>query len=491
MKKLLSLGVSVCLVWFSLNAKDPVDWVNPFIGTTNFGTTNPGAVTPNGLMSVAPFNVMGSDINRYDKDNRWWSAPYDNTNSYFTGFSHVNLSGVGCPELSSLLVMATTGNLDVDYHNYGTTYSDEQASPGFYGLELDKYGIRAEATATARTGRIRFIFPQGKGNILLNLGEGLTNESGATVHRISDTEVAGCKLMGTFCYNPNAVFPLYFAMRVSKKPSDQGFWKFQRPKKGVEAEWDVDDAKYKIYPDFGKTMSGDDIGVWYSYDTESEEVIEVSVGVSFVSEENAMLNLNTEQPAGASFDDIHSSARKQWNDHLSRVMVEGGTDDQKTVFYTALYHTLIHPSILQDVNGQYPAMESNEILTTPRNRYTVFSLWDTYRNLHQLMTLIYPEKQIDMVRSMVDMYKEWGWLPKWELFGRETFTMEGDPAIPMIIDTWRKGLTDFDMESAYAAMKKSATTPGKDNLMRPDIDPYLEKGYIPLGYYAGDNSGDN
>ena len=97
MKKLLSLGVSVCLVWFSLNAKDPVDWVNPFIGTTNFGTTNPGAVTPNGLMSVAPFNVMGSDINRYDKDNRWWSAPYDNTNSYFTGFSHVNLSGVGCP----------------------------------------------------------------------------------------------------------------------------------------------------------------------------------------------------------------------------------------------------------------------------------------------------------------------------------------------------------------------------------------------------------
>lgn len=491
MKKLLSLGVSVCLVWFSLNAKDPVDWVNPFIGTTNFGTTNPGAVTPNGLMSVAPFNVMGSDINRYDKDNRWWSAPYDNTNSYFTGFSHVNLSGVGCPELSSLLVMATTGDLDVDYHNYGTTYSDEHASPGLYGLKLDKYGIRAEATATARTGRIRFIFPKGKGNILLNLGEGLTNESGATVHRISDTEIAGCKLMGTFCYNPNAVFPLYFAMRVSKVPSNQGFWKFQRPKKGVEAEWDVDDAKYKIYSDFGKTMSGDDIGVWYSYDTESEEVIEVSVGVSFVSEENAMLNLNTEQPAGVSFDDIHSSARKQWNDHLRRVMVEGGTDDQKTVFYTALYHTLIHPSILQDVNGQYPAMESNEILTTPHNRYTVFSLWDTYRNLHQLMTLIYPEKQIDMVRSMVDMYKEWGWLPKWELFGRETFTMEGDPAIPVIIDTWRKGLTDFDMESAYAAMKKSATTPGKDNLMRPDIDPYLEKGYIPLGYYTGDNSGDN
>lgn len=491
MRKLLSSGAALLFAVGSIFAKEPVDWVNPFIGTTNFGTTNPGAVTPNGLMSVAPFNVMGSDLNRFDKDSRWWSTPYDNTNSYFTGFSHVNLSGVGCPELGSVIVMATTGNLDVDYRNYGTTYSDEHAMPGLYGLTFDKYGIRAEATATPRTGRIRFIFPKGRGNILLNLGEGLTNESGATVRCISDSVVVGSKLMGTFCYNPQAVFPLYFAMRVSKKPDTQGFWKFQRPKKGVEAEWDVDDAKYKLYPDFRKTMSGDDIGVWYSYDTTEGEAIEVSVGVSFVSEENALLNLNTEQPAGSDFDGIYAEARRQWNDHLGRILVEGGTEDQKTVFYTALYHTLIHPNILQDVNGQYPAMESNKILTTKDDRYTVFSLWDTYRNLHQLMTLVYPEKQLGMVRSMVDMSKEWGWLPKWELFGRETFTMEGDPAIPVIVDTWRKGLRNFDMDAAYAAMKRSATTPGKDNPMRPDIDPYLEKGYIPLGFYAGDNSGDN
>ena len=491
MKGTLSWCIAAVLTASSIAAKEPVDWVNPFIGTTNFGTTNPGAVTPNGLMSVAPFNVMGSDMNRYDKDSRWWSTPYDNTNSYFTGFSHVNLSGVGCPEMGSLLVMATSGDLDVDYRNYGTTYSGEHATPGLYGVTLDKYGIKAEATATARTGRIRFTFPEGKGNILLNLGEGLTNESGATVRRVSDTEVVGSKLMGTFCYNPNAVFPLYFAMRVNKKPSCQGFWKFQRPKKGVEAEWDVDDSKYKLYPDFGKTISGDDIGVWYTYETSPGEIVEVSVGVSFVSEENAMLNLDTEQPAGMTFDKIYASARDLWNDDLSRIKVEGGSDNQKTVFYTALYHTLIHPNILQDVDGRYPAMESNEIMKAEGNRYTVFSLWDTYRNLHQLMTLVYPERQLDMVRSMVDMSKEWGWLPKWELFGRETFTMEGDPAIPVIVDTWRKGLRDFDMDAAYAAMKKSATTPGKDNPMRPDIDPYIEKGYIPLGYFSGDNSGDN
>lgn len=133
-----------------------------------------------------------------------------------------------------------------------------------------------------------------------------------------------------------------------------------------------------------------------------------------------------------------------------------------------------------DVNGQYPAMEGSEILTTKGNRYTVFSLWDTYRNVHQLMTLLFPDRQLDMVRTMVDMYKEHGWLPKWELYGRETLTMEGDPSIPVIVDTWMKGLRDFDVQAAYEAMYKSATTPGKDNLMRPDIDDYIAKGYVPL-----------
>lgn len=483
----------LAIVWHNVSAnnREPVDWVNPFIGTTNFGTTNPGAVTPNGLMSVTPFNVMGSDTNRFDKDNRWWSTPYDHTNSFLTGFSHVNLSGVGCPELGSLLVMATSGPLHTDYHTYGTTYSDEYATPGFYSVRLDKYGILAEATATTRTSRLRFTFPPGQGNIILNLGEGLTNESGATVRKISDTEFAGTKLMGTFCYNPGAVFQIYFALRVDTLPASEGFYKFQRPKKGVEAEWDTDDSRYKIYDTRIHSMSGDDIGVWMSYDFQKQHCVEVSVGVSFVSEENALLNLHTEQPDGTTFEDMRQAARLQWNDDLGRILVEGGSDQDKTVFYTALYHTLIHPNILQDINGQYPAMESDRILTATHDRYTVFSLWDTYRNLHQLLTLVYPERQLDMVRSMTDMAREWGWLPKWELFGRETFTMEGDPAIPVIVDTWTKGLRDFDIDTAYAAMRRSATTPGADNPMRPDIDPYLEKGYIPLGYFAGDNSGDN
>ena len=478
MNKLL-LYIIISLSAGVVFAQQPADNVDPFIGTTNFGTCNPGAVCPNGMMSVVPFNVMGSTDNVYDKDARWWSTPYDYTNSYFTGFSHVNLSGVGCPELGSLLLMPTTGELDVDYKNYGSKYEKETASPGYYSIYLKKYDILAEATATLRSGLTRFTFPKGKSNILLNLGEGLTNETGAFVRKVNDREIEGMKFLGTFCYNPQAVFPIYFVMRLSKKPDDSGYWKKQRKMYGVEAEWDKDNGKYKIYNKYGKDLAGDDIGAWFTFNTSEGEEIEAAIGVSFVSIENARENLEQEQ-SGRHFSEIREEARKKWNDDLGRIMVEGGTKEQKTVFYTALYHTLIHPNILQDVNGQYPQMEGDEILVTKGDRYTVFSLWDTYRNLHQLMTLVYPERQIEMVRTMIDMYREHGWLPKWELYGRETLTMEGDPSLPVIVDTWMKGLRDFDINLAYEAMYKSATTSGKDNLMRPDIDDYISKGYVPL-----------
>jgi predicted alpha-1,2-mannosidase len=488
---------AVCLAGaLSVSAATAADtallrYVDPFVGTTNFGTTNPGAIVPNGLMSATPFNVTGSKLNKWDKDARWWSTPYDYTNSYLTGFSHVNLSGVGCPELGSVVTMATTGKLDVDYRSYGTTYSGENASPGYYSARFDKYDILAEATATCRSSVERFTFPGGQGNILVNLGIGLTNETGASIHRISDTEICGTRLMGTFCYNPQAVFPLYFAVRVSRKPSAEGFWKMQPPMSGVEAQWTPDNGKYKIYTRYGRDIAGDDIGYWFSYDNlQPGEQIEVSVGVSFVSEENALENLNAEQK-NKNFDSVLAAARSEWASQLGRIEVEGGTEEQKRVFYTALYHTLIHPNILQDVDGMYPMMESNLNGTTERDRYTVFSLWDTYRNVHQLMTLVYPEKQSDMLNSMVEMYREWGWLPKWELYGRETFTMEGDPAIPVIVDSWQKGLRDFDIDLAYEAMTKSATTPGDSNRMRPDIDPYISKGYVPLGFHQADLSGDN
>ena len=489
--KLSNLFLSLSL-FLSLPAaaQQPVDYVDPFIGTTNFSVCNPGAVLPHGLMSVVPFNVMGSDLNQYDKDGRWWSAPYEYNNKFFTGFAHVTMSGVGCPELGSLLTMPTTGKLDVDYHNYGSEYRDEQATPGYYALTLKKYGVRAETSATLRSGIERYTFPKGRANILLNVGDGLSNESGGMVRRVSDTEIEGCRLLGTFCYNGQAVFPIYFVMRVSKRPQTAGCWKKQPKFTGVKGQWDKDNGRYKLYENYNRELAGNEVGYYFSYDCREGEQIEVRMGVSFVSMANARENLDAEQQ-GLSFADIRQKARDTWEKTLSRVTVEGGTEAQKRVFYTALYHSQLHPNILQDVNGQYPEMENGRTGHTKGNRYTVFSLWDTYRNVGQLETLLYPDRQLDMVRSMVDMYKEWGWMPKWELFGRETWTMEGDPAIPFIVDTYLKGLRDFDVNTAYEAFTRSANLPGKDNRMRPDIDPYLAKGYVPMGVYAADESGDN
>lgn len=492
MKNLKYMAVAALLACGALNAsaKDNVEYVDPFIGTTNFSICNPGAIRPHGLMSVVPFNVMGSDLNVQDKDKRWWSACYEYNNKYFTGFAHVTLSGVGCPEMGTLLTMPTSGELCVDYRSYGSEYKNETARPGYYSTELTKYGIKCEVASTLRSSIERYTFPKGKGNLLFNLGNGLTNEVGASLRRVSDTEFEGTRLLGTFCYNPQAVFPMYFVVRVNKKPAAYGMWKKQPAFGNAQAQWDSDQGKYKLYPGYGRDMAGNDIGYYMSYDCAEDEQVEVQVGVSFVSIANARENLNAEQK-GFEFEKVVKEGHEEWARTLDRVTVEGGTEDQRRVFYTALYHTQIHPTVLQDVNGEYPKMESNENGKTAGNRYTVFSLWDTYRNLSQLETLLYPDKQVDMINSMIDMYREWGWMPKWELFSRETWTMEGDPAIPYIADAYMRGLRGFDINEAYKAFRTSATTEGKNNRMRPDIDPYIERGYVPMGYYAADMSGDN
>lgn len=492
MKNLKYMAVAALLACGALNAsaKDNVEYVDPFIGTTNFSICNPGAIRPHGLMSVVPFNVMGSDLNVQDKDKRWWSACYEYNNKYFTGFAHVTLSGVGCPEMGTLLTMPTSGELCVDYRSYGSEYKNETARPGYYSTELTKYGIKCEVASTLRSSIERYTFPKGKGNLLFNLGNGLTNEVGASLRRVSDTEFEGTRLLGTFCYNPQAVFPMYFVVRVNKKPAAYGMWKKQPAFGNAQAQWDSDQGKYKLYPGYGRDMAGNDIGYYMSYDCAEDEQVEVQVGVSFVSIANARENLNAEQK-GFEFEKVVKEGHDEWARTLDRVTVEGGTEDQRRVFYTALYHTQIHPTVLQDVNGEYPKMESNENGKTAGNRYTVYSLWDTYRNLSQLETLLYPDKQVDMINSMIDMYREWGWMPKWELFSRETWTMEGDPAIPYIADAYMRGLRGFDINEAYKAFRTSATTEGKNNRMRPDIDPYIERGYVPMGYYAADMSGDN
>ncbi|MCG8385528.1 MAG: GH92 family glycosyl hydrolase [Cytophagales bacterium] len=474
------LFLFVFVIHHTLQGQSLTSYVNPFIGTSNYGATHPGSNYPHAMASVTPFNVAHrkGEENKFEKDSEWHSRPYVYENKYLTGFSHLNLSGVGCPEAGVILLMPTTGPLEFDATEYGSTYSQEKASPGYYSSRLDKYQVLAEMTSTKRSGISRYTFPAGRSNILLNLGLGLTNETGASVRVISPTEVEGSKTIGTFCYNPEDVRPVYFVAQLSKPAKSFGTYKKMPKYKAVEADWVKYDDDYKPYENYRHEMAGEDIGAYFSFDTQENDVIEVKVGISFVSIANARENLRREQPS-FEFEDIRKKNEAKWDELLGRIQVETKDETGKTLFYTALYHTLLHPNLVNDVNGDYPVMGGGpEIKNSDRDRYTVFSLWDTYRNVHPLLSLVYPELQSQMVNTMVDMYKENQWLPKWELFGMETNVMVGDPASPVITDTYLRGIRDFDVEAAYEAMKKASDTPGEENLLRPGIDTYNTLGYV-------------
>lgn len=480
MKNIGLLALAVLTIEFGLAQQGPVDYVNPFIGTSNYGATNPGAIAPRGMASVSPFNVAGRiDLNPLEKDSQWLSNPYVYENKFLTGFSHVNLSGVGCPDLGVIISMPTTGALKTNHLEYGSTYSNEIAKAGYYSAELTKYDIKAEATASTRVGVSRYSFPAGESNILLNLGLGLTNEQGGMLKIVSPNEVEGIRTVGSFCYNnPEAAYPVYFVAKLSEPAHEFGAWKTPYQYEGEEAQWMTYNGKTRIKEGFTREVIGDSIGAFFSYNFEKPTQVEVKIGVSYVSIENARENLKKET-SQLSFDEVYENTRNKWIEKLSRIEVEGGSEDDKIIFYTALYHTQIHPNILNDVNGEYPEVSTGKIGKTEGTRYTVFSLWDTYRNYHQLMSLVYPKEQIQMVNSMLAMYDENGWLPKWELNSTETFTMVGDPAAVVISDTYLRGLTDFDVEKAYEAMIKGATLT-ENNPLRPGLTEYLKNGYLSV-----------
>ncbi|MEH6407942.1 MAG: glycoside hydrolase family 92 protein, partial [Leeuwenhoekiella sp.] len=255
----LSFYLYSCSVVFA--QVKPVDYVNPLIGTSNFGATNPGPIAVRGMANVSPFNVAGPQNAPLEKDSRWLSNPYVHENKFLTGFSHVNISGVGCPDLGVILAMPTTGNLETEYLKYGSTYSDEISKAGFYTNKLDKYGIKVEATASERVGVSRYSFPKGTANILLNLGLGLTNEEGAMIKVVSASEIEGIRSVGSFCYyKPEEAYPVYFVARFSQLAKEFGVWKKPAFNKGVEGQWMGYNGKTRIMPGYTKEVVGDSIG---------------------------------------------------------------------------------------------------------------------------------------------------------------------------------------------------------------------------------------
>ena len=472
-----------CMLFFSISifGQQPAELVNPLIGTSNYGAAFPGPVAPRGMASISPFNVAGPQNKPLEKDSQWLSNPYVNENTFLTGFSQVNLSGVGCPDLGVLLLMPTTGAVETNHLKYGSTYSNEVAKTAYYSVNIDKYKIKGEFTASKRVGVSKFTFPKGQSNILLNLGLGLTNEEGAMVRVVSPTEIEGMRTVGSFCYNsPEEAYPVYFVAKFSKTANHYGVWKKIPKYEGTEAQWMGYNGKTRMMKNTIKTVVGDSIGTYFSYEFDKKETVEVKIGVSYVSIENARENLESET-GGKTFDTVYKETYEEWNKELSKILVEGGSYQDKVIFYTALYHTLIHPNTLNDTNGEYPRIKRTKIGKTTDTRYTVFSLWDTYRNMHPLTSLVYPKQQSDMIKSMLEMYDENGWLPKWELNSTETFTMVGDPASIVIVDACLKGIQDFDIYKAYHAMLKGADQI-EENPLRPGLKEYLDKGYLSTNY---------
>jgi predicted alpha-1,2-mannosidase len=402
--------------------KSPADYVNTFIGTNNAGNTFPGAVLPWGMASVSPHNCLN-----FDSGDKTQTGIYVHGQPYIYGFGHVHYSGLGCPIAGNIILMPQSGILNLDPADNRSAYSQEKSSPGYYEVNLVDPGIFAQMTATRRCGISKYTFEENKAHITLDLSHPINSVNGGFIRLVSGCEIEGYENDGGFC-GSHLNYKVYFVVRFSKTAENYGVYN-----KGVVRE--------------ENSTKGLEIGAFYSFDLKNENEIIVKVGISYVSIDQARKNLDAEIPE-FQFENVKKNAENEWDEQLGKIEVNGGTYKEKTMFYTALYHSLLLPYTYSDVDGKYRSFVSNQtrvlpfserndttgsgrqfkILETNKERFSVFSLWDTYRTLHPLLTLAYPEKQQLMVNSLVEKYRESGALPLWSMNGIEWGGMVGDPA---------------------------------------------------------------
>jgi predicted alpha-1,2-mannosidase len=422
--------------------------VNPFIGTAADGQTFPGAMVPWGMASPSPHTTLTTASDAVD--GLFVNSGYQYGAPTMRGFGVTHLSGVGCPDLGLPVVAPVSGVPPSGVDDYVATYRNEVAHAGYYAVELGERGMIAEMTATPRTGVFRFWFPPGEpAHIVVDPARGVSwkrNEAEFPEPLTSD-EIVGSAGYGGFCAISNGN-RLHFVARVDRPADLVGF---------------VDPTG----------LPGGRMATW-TYETAPTEPVTLWVGLSWVSAEQARANLDAEQ---LRFEQARDAAAIAWQQRLGRIEVDGGNQADRTRFYTALYHALIHPSIVHDVSGSYPRFSRGEVgQAGDEARYTVFSLWDTYRTLHPLLTLLYPETQLAILQSMQDMLLGADVPPKWELLGEEVQMMVGDPAAIVFADSLAKGLTDFDAELVYPVLRDAADSPQH----RPGSDEYLGGGFVPM-----------
>ncbi|QIU94015.1 GH92 family glycosyl hydrolase [Bacteroides faecium] len=426
-----------------------LQYVDPYIGSGYHGHVFVGTSVPYGMVQLGPNNIhKGWD----------WCSGYHYSDSILIGFSHTHLSGTGCTDLGDILIMPLNeirtprGNQDDIRDGYASRYShdNEIARPEYYSLLLDRYNIKAELTATDRVGFHRYTYPEGKpASILIDLREGNgSNAYDSYIRKIDDYTVEGYRYVRG--WSPSR--KVYFVLKSDKKIEQFTAYDDNTPK-----PWDqLKVASVKSVLTFGNVKE-----------------VKVKVAISSVSCANAAMNLQ-EELFHWDFDKIVRMSADRWNKELARMSVETDNESAKRIFYTAHYHTMIAPTLYCDVNGEYRGM-NDMIYTDPKKaNYTTLSLWDTYRALHPLMTIIQPEMVDDVVNSMLSIYRQQDKLPIWPLMSGETNCMPGYSSVPVIADAYLKGFTGFDAEEALQAMKATATYEKQKGI------PYvLEKEYIP------------
>lgn len=426
-----------------IELKEPVYYVNPFVGTDAHGHTYPGAATPFGMVQLSPdTRLTGWD----------GCSGYHYSDSVIYGFSHTALNGTGVSDYGDVLIMPVVGNPAFDNNEYSSYFKkeNEHAEAGYYSVFLEKPQVLAEHTATTRTGIHRYTFPKtNQANIIIDLKH-RDKVTDSWIEVVSNNEIRGLRRSSNWA---DDMF-VFFHIEFSKDFNDFGL--------AIDDEVVVDANK----------VQGENVKAYFNFDTYQDEQIILKVGISPVSAKGAEKNLIAEA-IGKDFDQIRTEAKDNWNNVLKKIEVKSNDVSRLRTFYTALYHTYLQPNTYSDVDGKYRGMDGEIYHKDNHSNYTVFSLWDTYRTWHPLMTILEPEKTNQFIRVFLDMYEKGGLLPVWELAANETFCMIGYHSVSVIADAWMKGIRDYDGEKALEAMIHSAM---QDHF---GLQAYRKYGHIP------------
>ncbi len=428
----------------SAQTRDYTQYADPFVGTGDHGHTFPGPTMPFGMVQLSP-----------DTRLKGWDgcSGYHYSDKVIYGFSHTHLSGTGCSDYGDVLLMPTVGKPQFKNKQYSSpfTHANEKASPGYYSVFLDKPKVKVELTVTKRTGLHKYTFPKSSSsNIILDLTHRDWAKQGE-INITGDNEISGMRLSKAWANNQY----VYFVIQFSKPFKQSGIVKANALAQGAKHD------------------TGSFLKAYVSFETTEGEVIYAKVGISAVSIEGARKNLEAEQP-GWDFDKLVSDAKAEWNKELSKIEIESADKSVMRTFYSAMYHVMTPPNLYQDVDGKYRGRDLKIHETKDFTYYTVFSLWDTYRAEHPLLTLIDRKRSLDFIKTFLTQYEQGGLLPVWELSSCETNCMIAYHCVPVITEAYMKGITGFDANEALAAMKKSAMENSRG------LGSYKEFGYVKM-----------